>query len=107
AIKEDKKIKLMYLETPANPTLQCIDIATLSSLGKQYGLTVCSDNTFATPFLQQPFKYDVDFVIHSTTKFLNGHGTAVGGILIGRDWDKMDGVVKKTHRLLGGNSNAF
>jgi methionine-gamma-lyase len=106
-IKANKDISLMYLETPANPTIQCIDLEALASLGKQYGLTVCADNTFATPYLQQPFKYDVDFVMHSTTKFLNGHGTAVGGILIGRDLEKMNGIVTKTHRLLGGNSNAF
>lgn len=107
AIKADKGITMMYLETPANPTLQCVDLAELSALGKRYGLTVCADNTFATPYLQQPFKYDVDFVMHSTTKFLNGHGTAVGGIVIGRDIEKMNGIVTKTHRLLGGNSNAF
>lgn len=107
AIKANKGISLMYLETPANPTLQCIDIEKLALLGKEYGLTICVDNTFATPYLQQPFKYDVDFVMHSTTKFLNGHGTAVGGIVIGRDLEKMNGPITKTHRLLGGNSNAF
>jgi len=107
AIKADDKIKLMYLETPANPTLQCIDIQALTVLGKQHDLIVCADNTFATPFLQQPFKYGVDFVMHSTTKFLNGHGTAVGGIVIGKDLAKMNGPMTKTHRLLGGNSNAF
>lgn len=106
-IKANSDIKLMYLETPANPTLQCIDLAGLSALGKKYGLTVCVDNTFATPYLQQPFKYDVDYVMHSTTKFLNGHGTAIGGIVIGRDIEKMKTSVTKTHRLLGGNSNAF
>lgn len=107
AIKNNDSITLMYIETPANPTLQCIDIAQLSTLGKSYGLTVCADNTFATPYLQQPFKYDVDYVMHSTTKFLNGHGTAVGGILIGRDIEKMNTVVTKKHRLLGANCNAF
>lgn len=100
-------IKMMYIETPANPTLQCVDMDALVKLGKQHGLIICADNTFATPYLQQPFKYGVDFVMHSTTKFLNGHGTAVGGILIGRDLEKMNGIVTKTHRLLGGNSNAF
>lgn len=106
-LKADNNIGLMYLETPANPTLQCIDLEALSSLGKSYGLTVCVDNTFATPYLQQPFKYDVDFVMHSTTKFLNGHGTAIGGVVIGRDLEKMNGPMTKTHRLLGGNSNPF
>lgn len=107
ALKENNDIKLMHIETPANPTLQCVDMAAVSALGKQYGLIVTADNTFATPYLQQPFKYDVDYVIHSTTKFLNGHGTAIGGILIGRDLEKMNSTITKTHRLLGGNSNAF
>lgn len=107
AIKADSAIKLMHIETPANPTLQCVDLQALSVLAKKHDLIVTVDNTFATPYLQQPFKYDVDFVMHSTTKFLNGHGTAVGGIIIGRDLQKMNTVVTKTHRLLGGNSNAF
>lgn len=107
AIKADSSVALMYLETPANPTLQCIDLDALSALGKSYGLTVCADNTFATPYLQQPFRYDVDYVMHSTTKFLNGHGTAIGGVVLGKDIEKMNGPVTKMHRLLGGNSNAF
>jgi len=107
AITADAQIKMMYIETPANPTLQCVDMEVLSALGRQHHLIVCADNTFATPYLQQPFRYEVDFVMHSTTKFLNGHGTAIGGVLVGRDAEKMDGIVKKTHRLLGGNSNAF
>jgi len=107
AIRADKSIALMHLETPANPTLQCIDLAALSAIGKKHGLTVCVDNTFATPYLQQPFKYDVDYVMHSTTKFLNGHGTAIGGVVIGKDIEKMNASMTKMHRLLGGNSNAF
>lgn len=107
AILADKSIKMMYMETPANPTLKCVDLELLSALAKEHNLIVCVDNTFATPYLQQPFRYDVDFVMHSTTKFLNGHGTAVGGIVIGRDLEKMNTIVTKTHRLLGGNSNAF
>ncbi len=106
-LKKDSSIKMLYLETPANPTLQCVDIDELSKLGKQFNVLVACDNTFATPYLQQPFKYAVDFVFHSTTKFLNGHGTAIGGVLLGRDVEKMSGPITKVHRLLGGNSNAF
>jgi methionine-gamma-lyase len=98
---------MLYLETPANPTIQCVDIAALTGIAKQYNLIVACDNTFATPYLQQPFKYGVDFIVHSTTKFLNGHGTAIGGILIGRDQAFMKKEMTKTHRLLGGNSNGF
>lgn len=106
-LKEDPKIKLIYLETPANPTLQCVDLESLSGLAKKYGKLTACDNTFATPYLQQPFKHGIDFVVHSTTKFLNGHGTAIGGVLVGTDIDFMKTRATKTHRLLGGNSNAF
>lgn len=106
-LKEDHAIKLIYLETPANPTLQCVDLQALSELAKKYGKLTACDNTFATPYLQQPFKHGIDFVLHSTTKFLNGHGTAIGGVLIGTDIEFMKTRATKTHRLLGGNSNAF
>jgi methionine-gamma-lyase len=106
-IKSDASIKMMYLETPANPTIQIVDIEALSTIAKKHNLLVACDNTFATPYLQQPFKYDVDFIVHSTTKFLNGHGTAIGGILIGRDVDWMKAKITKAHRLLGGSANPF
>lgn len=106
-IKNDKGIKMLYLETPANPTIQCVDIEALTKIAKKYNLVVACDNTFATPYLQQPFKYGVDFVVHSTTKFLNGHGTAIGGILLGRDIEFMKTKATKVQRLLGGNSNPF
>ncbi len=107
ALKKHPAIKMIYLETPANPTIQCVDIEELAKLGKQYGKITACDNTFATPYLQQPFKYGVDFIIHSTTKFLNGHGTAIGGVFLGRDVEFMKTHATKVHRLLGGNSNAF
>ena len=107
AIKADGKIKMLYLETPANPTIQCVDIFELTQLAKLNNLIVAVDNTFATPYLQQPFQYGVDYVFHSTTKFLNGHGTAIGGALIGKNVEHMSGHITKVHRLLGGNSNPF
>ena len=107
AIKSDASIKMLYLETPSNPTIQCVDIEALTNVAHAHHLLVACDNTFATPYLQQPFKYGVDFIMHSTTKFLNGHGTAIGGILLGKDVERMSGPVTKAHRLLGGNSNPF
>ena len=106
-IKKNPEVRMLYIETPANPTIQCVDLQELSAIAKRHGLIVAVDNTFATPYLQQPFRYDVDFVIHSTTKFLNGHGTAIGGILLGRDTEFMKTKATKVHRLLGGNANAF
>jgi methionine-gamma-lyase len=106
-LKADSTIKMVYLETPANPTLQCVDIEELTILAKKYNCLVVCDNTFATPYLQQPFKYGIDFIVHSTTKFLNGHGTAIGGAIVGRDIDFMKGHCTKVHRLMGGNANSF
>lgn len=106
-LKADPSIKMLYLETPANPTIQCVDLEELTKLAKQYNCIVACDNTFATPYLQQPFQFGVDFIVHSTTKFLNGHGTAIGGILIGKDVELMNTKITKVHRLLGGNSNPF
>jgi methionine-gamma-lyase len=106
-IMSDPKIKMLYLETPANPTIQCVDLEELTRIAKANHLITAVDNTFATPYLQQPFQFGVDYVFHSTTKFLNGHGTAIGGVLLGKDMDHMNGHVTKVHRLLGGNSNPF
>lgn len=106
-LSSDSTIRMMYLETPANPTIQCVDIEALTTMAHQYACYVAVDNTFATPYLQQPFRFGVDFVLHSTTKFLNGHGSAIGGVLLGKDLERMNTTVTKHFRLLGGNSNAF
>ncbi len=106
-LRKDQTIRMLHLETPANPTMQCVDIAAVAEVAKQNGRKVSVDNTIATPFLQQPFKFGVDFVFHSTTKFLNGHGNAIGGVLVGNDSVLMNGPVYNTHKLLGGNSNPF
>jgi methionine-gamma-lyase len=106
-LQSNQDIALLYIETPANPTLQCVDIEKLTQVAHQYGCKVAVDNTFATPYLQQPFRFGVDFVIHSTTKFLNGHGTAVGGVLIGRDLNFMQTKATKHFRLLGASVSAF
>lgn len=107
ALKADPAIRMVYIETPANPTIQCVNIDELSKMAKQYNCLVACDNTFATPYLQQPFKFDVDFVVHSTTKFLNGHGTAIGGVLLGKDVAFMKSKGFKMFKTLGGTSNPF
>ena len=106
-IQNNKGVKLMHIETPANPTMHCVDIDALCRLGRKYNLVVTVDNTFATPYLQQPFKFGVDYIFHSTTKFLNGHGTSIGGVLVGRDVNVMKTKVYNTFKLFGGNSNPF
>ena len=106
-LKSDKAIKVLYFETPTNPTLSCVDIEKITSLAHQYGKKVVIDNTFCTPYLQQPFKFGIDFIIHSTTKYLNGHGTSTSGIIIGHDVDFMKTVVFKRMIMLGTNCNPF
>lgn len=74
--------QLVWLETPTNPLLKLADIAAISRLAHQQGAQVVVDNTFATPYLQQPLKLGADFVIHSTTKYMGGHSDVVGGAIV-------------------------
>ena len=106
-LQSNPAIKLIHIETPSNPTLRCVDIEMVCTLAQKHGVLVSVDNTAATPYLQQPFKFGADFIMHSTTKFLNGHGTAIGGVLVGKDLEKMNTSIWKWHVLLGGNSNPF
>lgn len=73
---------LIYLETPANPTIGISDITAISELAHQHGIKVCVDNTFCSPYLQNPLDLGADVVLHSMTKFLNGHADIVGGIIV-------------------------
>lgn len=106
-LKNDAAIKALYFETPANPTLACVDIEALAILGKKYNAYSVIDNTFPTPYLQQPFKYGVDFVIHSTTKYLNGHGNSIAGVIVGKDKELMEGKVWQVLKLAGTNASPF
>jgi cystathionine gamma-synthase len=73
--------KLVWLETPTNPLLRCFDIERIAALAHEHGALVCVDNTFATPYLQQPLSFGADVVVHSATKYLGGHSDVVGGFL--------------------------
>lgn len=79
--------KVLYIETPSNPTLTILDIQKLSALAHAYGLKVIIDNTFMTPFLQQPLTLGADVVVHSATKYLNGHGDVIAGFIVGQAAD--------------------
>jgi cystathionine gamma-lyase len=76
--------KLVWVETPTNPLLQIVDIAAIAELSHKTGAPLAVDNTFASPYLQQPIKLGADLVVHSTTKYLGGHSDVVGGAVIGR-----------------------
>ncbi len=79
-----KRCDVVYLETPTNPTLKIIDIERLSKAAKAVGAIVMVDNTFATPINQNPLQLGADLVLHSATKFLNGHSDAMGGLIAGK-----------------------
>ncbi len=85
--------KFCFFETPANPTNKVTDLAAISQLCHEHNIKVVVDNTFATPYNQQPLSYGVDMVMHSATKYLNGHGDIIGGCVIGSEEDLA--VVKK------------
>jgi len=74
--------KLLYIETPTNPVMEITDIAGASAIAKAHGALTAVDNTFMTPYFQRPLEHGADLVIHSTTKYLNGHSDSVGGALI-------------------------
>ena len=76
------KTKLVWIETPTNPLLKIVDIAAIAAIAKRRGLLVAVDNTFASPILQRPLALGADIVMHSATKYLNGHSDMVGGMLV-------------------------
>jgi cystathionine gamma-lyase len=78
------KTKLVWIETPTNPLLQILDITAIAELAHKVGALLAVDNTFASPYLQQPVNFGADLVVHSTTKYLGGHSDVVGGAVIGR-----------------------
>jgi cystathionine beta-lyase/cystathionine gamma-synthase len=80
-----KTTKMVWLETPTNPMLKLVDIAAAAAITKARGVTLVVDNTFATPMLQRPLALGADVVLHSTTKYLNGHSDVVGGAVLLND----------------------
>jgi cystathionine beta-lyase/cystathionine gamma-synthase len=76
------KTKMLFLETPTNPTLRLTDLAAACEVAHTRHVVVAVDNTFASPFIQRPLEFGADLVIHSTTKFLNGHSDSVGGVVV-------------------------
>src|ERR1700760_4965257 len=85
------KTRLIWVETPTNPMLRLADLEALAALAKRKGVWIAADNTFASPWCQRPLEYGFDLVMHSTTKYLNGHSDVVGGIVVaGADGEVAD-----------------
>ena len=107
AIKNNPSVKMLYFESLANPSLACVDIALLTKLAHDNGMWATIDNTFTTPFLLKPFAYGVDFIIHSTTKYINGHGNSTAGVILGKDKVLMKEKVFNAMKLTGTNCSPF
>jgi len=102
AIRENTK--LLFIETPTNPMLQLTDIKAVCEVAAKKGVLTLVDNTFATPCIQQPLLLGADFVVHSTTKYMNGHSDSVGGVLIAREerWrEKIHYIQNSAGAILG------
>jgi methionine-gamma-lyase len=80
-----KETKLLYIETPANPTMGITDIAACAELAHKHGIILAVDNTFSSPYIQKPLDLGADIVFHSLTKFINGHADIVGGLVVAKD----------------------
>ncbi len=82
-----KETRLVWVETPTNPLLKVVDIAAVAAVAKAHEALVVVDNTFASPYLQQPLNLGADLALHSATKYLGGHSDVVGGVVVGQDED--------------------
>ena len=105
-IKENGNIRLLYFETPANPTMACIDIEAINIVASRYDVPTAIDNTFCTPYLQRPLSMGTDYVIHSTTKYLNGHGNSIAGAIITANYEASR-KIWETLKLNGSTCNPF
>ncbi len=106
-LQKEPAVKMIYFETPANPTLDCLPLREISAVAKRHNCITVADNTFCTPYLQQPMLHGVDFVVHSTTKYLNGHGNSVAGALIGREDHALKSKIFQNIKLIGTNCNSW
>ena len=98
------KTRMIYCETPANPTMQLVDIAALAEAVQGHDLTLVVDNTYCTPYLQRPLELGADLVVHSATKYLSGHGDITAGLVVGRkalvDRIRLEGLKDMTGAVL-------
>ena len=100
------KTKMLWVETPTNPLMKLADIAALSKVAKAHGLLLVVDNTFATPWSQQPLSHGADIVMHSATKYLNGHSDIIGGVLVTKN-PELATQIKFLQNSVGGVMGPF
>ncbi len=99
--------KLAYAETPSNPTLKVVDLRQIAEIAHQHGAWLAVDNTFATPYCQRPLSLGADIIVHSTTKYLSGHGALIGGAVVSRHPDFVATSMQDMLVHLGGVPGPF
>jgi cystathionine gamma-lyase len=99
--------RLVWVETPTNPLLKLVDLSAIAQMARRLGLLTVCDNTFATPFIQRPLEHGFDIVVHSTTKYLNGHSDAVGGAAVVRADQALQERLAYLQNAIGGVSSPF
>jgi cystathionine gamma-lyase len=99
--------RLIWIETPTNPTLKLVDIERVAQFAKRSGILTVVDNTFASPYVQRPLELGVDIVVHSTTKYLNGHSDMVGGVAVVGDNAELAERLAFLHNAVGAISGPF
>jgi cystathionine gamma-lyase len=97
---------MIWVESPTNPLLRLIDIQAVAKIAHQYNLLLVVDNTFASPYFQQPLNLGADIVMHSTTKYINGHSDIIGGALVTND-EKIYNSIKFYQNAAGGVPSPF
>jgi cystathionine beta-lyase/cystathionine gamma-synthase len=105
----NQNTKLIWLETPTNPLMNIVDISAVTQLAKQHNILVCVDNTFATPYLQNPLDLSADMVMHSSTKYLSGHSDVIQGCLVMNDKALRDDLyfIQKSSGAVPGPMDCF
>lgn len=97
----------IFIETPINPTMELVDLQAVVNVARRHGLRVVVDNTFSSPYLQTPLDFGVDFVLHSATKYINGHGDVIGGLLTGSNKEEMESIRMTVQKDFGGIMSPF
>lgn len=99
--------RMIWIETPSNPMLKLVDIYQVAQIGKKHGIMTVIDNTFATPWIQRPIELGIDIVVHSATKYLNGHSDVVNGVVVVNDTHQLPEKMAFLQNSCGGVASAF
>jgi cystathionine gamma-lyase len=99
--------KMIWVESPSNPLLKLVDLSAVATIAKKHKLVSVADNTFATPYVQRPLDHGFDLVVHSVTKYLNGHSDMVGGMVVAREKGELTERLTFLHNAVGGILGPF